>query len=865
MTTPAIKAIRITSIPHLSILCADPTSIETNERFVNQFKVDMQGMLYELYQSYLTRVKAANADQGESIELLWMTTPVQNQPYKASISLYLIIRALNPNEGIAQRNAESMLTICTGTLGRDRYSYDMCDVDEIKELWSHINRNEALAIAKQERVDILTTAPVKSCYSFDLIKETGTDLGRLVNTLIDNPHCAVSMQLIPTFFSHQEKAALLTYEQQLGMFANGTLVGSAGNVHIESARHAAQIYTYYSSRAKSDNPLFLFNIIIYAEDLQTSEIPARLMGQINAGNGASASLSAFPVRNIDPIEDFEKFPWIVNKWTMQNARTPMIWQRRMASPIMQRLPFIITSDEASEFFRLPIGNDNIGAGISVNMSGGTSKSYAKDLLNQGQLPFGKIKSSSSADEIGVNLIDLAKHMLIVGTPGSGKTNFSVGLLTKLWKEYKIPFLVIEPAKNEYRAMIESIPELQVFTPGKNFISPFVFNPFIPPEGVRIESYKSTLKTAFAAGVTMSTPLDRIFEDTINNCYSKFGWYSDIRGEIFNISDFVKCFEQTFQEIGYSGEAKNIGRGGIMRLQGLVRLFDNYSTIPIADLLKKPTIIELAAIENSDEKALYIALILLSVLAYVNANYVGNGDQLKNFILVEEAHVLLDARSHGGEGAANPAAIAQELVERMLAEIRSYGVGVAIADQAPRKVGSNIVALTDIKLGFRLVEKEDREIFGNSVSMKPAQIERLAKLKPGEAFMFFIKMEEPEEIITPEHRTSKGLKISLSDNELAARPGYWSLHPEMLRPYPECEKFKQCPKTCDYNCRMLSREIGVRLAKKIIAKEATYKEAFSQMKQKLMGMIDNEVATELNTPKLRACIFIHAFRYLKLKK
>ena len=69
--------------------------------------------------------------------------------------------------------------------------------------------------------------------------------------------------------------------------------------------------------------------------------------------------------------------------------------------------------------------------------------------------------------------DLAKHMLVVGTPGSGKTTFSVGLLDRLWKEHKIPFLVIEPAKNEYRALVQSIPELQVFTPGKNFISPFV--------------------------------------------------------------------------------------------------------------------------------------------------------------------------------------------------------------------------------------------------------------------------------------------------------------------------------------------------------------------------------------------------------
>lgn len=262
-------------------------------------------------------------------------------------------------------------------------------------------------------------------------------------------------------------------------------------------------------------------------------------------------------------------------------------------------------------------------------------------------------------------------MLIVGTPGSGKTTFSVSLLDRLWKEHNIPFLVIEPAKNEYRALIQSIPNLQVFTPGKNFISPFVFNPFVPPKNVKLETYKSTLKTAFSAAVSMSTPLDKIFEESINNCYSDFRWLDTYtiadKGKIFNISDFIKCFQETFDEIGYTGDARNIGRAGVVRLNSLVNLFDNYFSIPIEDMLSKPTIIELAAIENSDEKALIIALLLLSILAYVNSNYIGEGG-LRNFILLEEAHVLLDANSNAGQGDANPSAIAQGLVKRMLATV-----------------------------------------------------------------------------------------------------------------------------------------------------------------------------------------------------
>lgn len=139
--------------------------------------------------------------------------------------------------------------------------------------------------------------------------------------------------------------------------------------------------------------------------------------------------------------------------------------------------------------------------------------------------------------------------------------------------------------------------------------------------------------------------------------------------------------KTFDKIGYTGETRNIGRAGTVRLKSLVNLFDNYYSIPIEDLLQKPTIIELAAIENSDEKALIISLLLLSILSYVNANYIGDGT-LKNIILLEEAHVLLDAETNTGD--ARPAAIAQELLKRMLAEIRAYGVGLMVADQSPEK-------------------------------------------------------------------------------------------------------------------------------------------------------------------------------------
>lgn len=609
---------------------------------------------------------------------------------------------------------------------------------------------------------------------------------------------------------------------------------------------------------------------MFGEEKDVTSIATRTMGQMAATQQMTAPNLSFV--SLTPSEAYLgeqslfSMPWVLSDQILNKGRNTSLWSSGMVSPALYRLPYIVTADEAASFFRLPVGSDKINAGFVVNEAGKSNKTYSENIINAGDIELGKLRAAMGNNAIGLSLKDLAKHMLIVGTPGSGKTTFSVGLLDRLWKEHHIPFLVIEPAKNEYRALVQSIPDLQVFTPGKNFISPFVFNPFCPPKNVRLETYKSTLKTAFAAGVSMSTPLDKIFEDTINNCYSDFRWLDNYtiadKGQVFNITDFIKCFEETFEEIGYTGDARNIGRAGVVRLKSLVNLFDNYFSIPIEDLLSKPTVIELAAIENADQKALIIALLLLSILAYVNANYVGEGG-LRNFILLEEAHVLLDAETNvGGEGSANPAAIAQGLVKRMLAEIRSYGVGIAIADQSPRKVGIDIVALTDIKVAFRLVERQDKEILADSTSMSELQTNRLAKLKPGEAFLFFNRLDEPEEIITPDYRLNNNISISLADEGIKQLSTYWNDKQDKLRPYPECKLCPYCETICDYNRRILAKEVARRIFKKYIGKGCKDIEKLKVVLGRISKLIVAELNDEPFSRELLSCVKVYLWRHVK---
>lgn len=854
----ALQALEISSVPDISIIDsnADETAV------IDGYKRDMGNLLSEIYQNYKAQCGVTGQNQDVSLELLWTTEEVVNQPYRAKIRLFLIVRAIGRTPGEASEMTFPVMTALRSTLDLQKYEYRDMDEEELMGCVRAVDDSAVKALVKEETLENLQNQMIPVCYAYDRIPDSGQDLSRIVNSLIDHPGCAVSFQLIPAWLDGNEINELSRMMQLLDTLSKGAV--ETGNMSFALAEKHAETYRYYTDQKNS--ALFLYNILIYGNPEAVSNLSSRVYAQINSSD-ENVNMRFEDLRGDEIRKDanFYPLPWAVNELLMNMDRNMQIWNSGMFSNAYYRLPYIITAEEASQFFRLPVGGSRVSAGLPVNEAGKTNRTYADNIINAGDIEIGTLKSSSRGDKIGISLKDLAKHMLVVGTPGSGKTTFSVSLLDRLWKDHHIPFLVIEPAKNEYRALVQSIPDLQVFTPGKNFISPFVYNPFVPPKNVKLEAYKSTLKTAFAAGVSMTTPLDKIFEEAINNCYSDFRWLdtytSDDKGRIFNITDFVKCFQETFDAIGYTGDAKNIGRAGVVRLNSLVNLFDNYYSIPIEDLLSKPTIIELAAIENSDQKALIISLLLLSILAYVNSNYVGEGG-LRNVILLEEAHVLLDADTNAGQGDANPSAIAQGLVKRMLAEIRSYGVGIVIADQSPRKVSTDVVALTDIKLAFRLVEATDKQILADSANMDEVQVKRLAKLKPGEAFFFFNKLEEPEEIKTEDYRLQNNISITLSDDGIRELSTYWKERQDKLRPYPECGCVRYCQKTCDYGRRMLAKEVARRIFNRYFKADTKDFEVIRKVIPKLKSLTKAELNDEILDNELVACVKVQLFRKIK---
>lgn len=100
-----ICTLEITSIPHISILESEYSN-KTKEEILFKCKVDMQALISELYQNY-----KLNDNNDVSYELLWVTTPVDNQTFKAKIKLFINVRAINKSNDALKASIQSSIRL----------------------------------------------------------------------------------------------------------------------------------------------------------------------------------------------------------------------------------------------------------------------------------------------------------------------------------------------------------------------------------------------------------------------------------------------------------------------------------------------------------------------------------------------------------------------------------------------------------------------------------------------------------------------------------------------------------------------------------------------------------------------------------
>jgi hypothetical protein len=363
----------------------------------------------------------------------------------------------------------------------------------------------------------------------------------------------------------------------------------------------------------------------------------------------------------------------------------------------------------------------------------------------------------------IGLDALTRHAFVAGVTGSGKTTTIFHLLKEALS-HSVPFLVVEPAKTEYRALLrhEEIGErLQVYTLGEEKTSPLRINPFEVLPGTSISKHIDLLRALFSGTFGLWTPLPQILEECLYLIYEEKGW--DIAGD-FNhrlkslpndrddpmafptLSDLLVKVDEVTSQLQWDAEAVARIRGNLrdrlrsLRNGGRGRMLDVQRSLPMALLLDNPTVIELEGMGDDDDKAFVMGLLLIRLTEYRRSpqdrfKAVEPG-RLRHLLIFEEAHRLLtNVAVRSEEGAANPRAKAVETFTNLLSEIRSYGQGVIVTDQVPAKLAPDVIKNTNLKIAHRIVDLVDRKLLGGAMVMTDDQIDAVAKLLPGIAAVF----------------------------------------------------------------------------------------------------------------------------------
>ena len=340
-----------------------------------------------------------------------------------------------------------------------------------------------------------------------------------------------------------------------------------------------------------------------------------------------------------------------------------------------------------------------------------------------------------------------KHIFVTGVTGGGKTT----TCQKLLLASKNNFLVIEPAKTEYRVMVEEFPDMLVFTLGKETGAPFRLNPFEFFEGENITSRVDMIKASMEAAFDMEAAIPQLLETAIYECYEEKGWnistnknykyenpFADGVYSFPTLSDLERKIEGVVKEQGFDDRLRDEYIGSMKaRLKGLTvgakgQMLNTPRSIDFAELLDRKVILELEYIKSASEKSLIMGFILSNLSEAIRVKYNQNGKKAINHLtLIEEAHRLL-SKYMPGDSMNKKQGV--EMFSDMLAEVRKYGESLIIADQIPNKLTPEVLKNTNTKIVHKIFAQDDKEAIGNTMALTDEQKEHLSYLTSGRAIM-----------------------------------------------------------------------------------------------------------------------------------
>ena len=447
----------------------------------------------------------------------------------------------------------------------------------------------------------------------------------------------------------------------------------------------------------------------------------------------------------------------ITVWTPESNKTPAITDalRHFEHPKIMYGNLILTpgtlisSSELAIHAGLP--NHSV-PGIPVLECaefGRTVSSY--DEKYSDEIELGRIYNMHTPEDLKVNLSlsSLASHTFITGSTGSGKSNTVYEILSNL-KLKKIRFLVIEPAKGEYKNEFGKYADI-IYGTNPNLTPLLRINPFSFNGNTHILEHLDRLIEIFNVCWPMYAAMPAVLKEAVEKSYIDCGWnltesVNEYGNDMYpTFADVTRNIRTIIDSSEYDSENKGAYKGSLItRLKSLTNGINGQiftaNEISNETLFDKNVIIDLSRVGSTETKSLIMGLLVLKLQEYrMNQG----SSELKHVTVLEEAHNLLKRTStEQSSENANLLGKSVEMLTNSIAEMRAFGEGFIIADQAPALLDMAVIRNTNTKIILRLPDQDDRELVGKAANLNDDQITELAKLPCGVAAVYQNEWVEP---------------------------------------------------------------------------------------------------------------------------
>jgi DNA helicase HerA-like ATPase len=372
-----------------------------------------------------------------------------------------------------------------------------------------------------------------------------------------------------------------------------------------------------------------------------------------------------------------------------------------------------------------------------------------------------------AGNLSVPAASLNRHVFVCGATGSGKSQ-TVRALLEAASGAGLPWLVVEPAKAEYRLMSLRLngPAGGVvrIRPGDADQIAAGINPLAPAADAAgrrfpLQTHADLVRALFLASFAADEPFPQVLSAAVTRVYEEAGWdlalgepaTPGIRPRYPTLGDLQAAAGRIVSEIGYGREITDNVRGFItvrlssLRLGTTGRFFEGGHPIDFGKLMARNVVFEIEDVGDDRDKAFLMGTVLIQLAEHLRmqarGSAPGSAPGLRHVSVFEEAHRLL-RRPDDHRGGSGATAHAVEMFAGLLAEIRAYGEGLIIAEQIPAKIIPDAVKNTAVKIVHRLPAADDRDMVGATMNMTDAQSRYLVTLPPGQAAVFTDGMDYP---------------------------------------------------------------------------------------------------------------------------